>query len=143
MNPVISTDLTLTPNSTQTVAAVGRLSEIMPLVIEEETMPQLDRNKSYVRFVHLSPDAPAVDITLPDGTILFENTSFTEAGEYIEVDPGSYSLQVRPTGTEQIVLTLPDVRFEPATVYSVYAVGFVEGEPGLEAILITDSSYFH
>ena len=39
--------------------------------IDEPNPPVLDRITSEVRFVHASPDAPAVDITLTDGTILF------------------------------------------------------------------------
>lgn len=140
MNPVISAAIEILPNTSSTIAAVGMLSEIMPHIIQEEFMPQIDRNKVYIRFVHLSPNAPAVDITLPDGTKIFEDVEFTEATEYIEIDPGTYAVQVRLAGTDIPVLSLPSVVLKPGIVNSVYAVGLVEGDPPLEALLITDSS---
>lgn len=78
MNPVISTVLQIMPNTASTIAAVGMLSDIMPHVIREEYMPQIDRNKVYIRFVHLSPNAPPLDVTLPDGTKIFEDVAFTD-----------------------------------------------------------------
>ncbi len=141
MNPVISAIIQILPNTSSTIAFVGMLSEIMPHIIRGEYMPRIDRNKVYIRFVHLSPDAPPVDITLPDGTKIFEDVEFTEATDYIEVDPGNYAVQVRLAGTDTPVLSLPSVVLKPGIVNSVYAVGLVGGEPRLEALLITDSTY--
>ena len=79
MNPVINTDITIPQNNAYTIAAVGRLSSIGLLPIPEIYMPETQMrmpNNSNVRFVHLSPNAPAVDITLPDGTKLFENVPY-------------------------------------------------------------------
>jgi hypothetical protein len=93
-----------------------------------------------VRFVHASPDAPAVDITLPDGTAIFSNIAFKEVGDYTPVDAGTYDLEVRPTGTSTSVLDLMGLAFENKTVYTVFATGFAGGgEPGLNAILETDA----
>lgn len=141
MNPVISTDLSVMPNTVSTIAAVGNLADIDLLVIKEEYMPKINREKSYVRFVHLSPNAPAVDITLPDGTKLFENVAFTEYTDYIETEPGTYTLQVKPAGSNQVVLTVPNVKLMPGTINTAYAVGLVGEEPGLEAIFSTDKKY--
>ncbi|PKM63024.1 MAG: hypothetical protein CVU97_02380 [Firmicutes bacterium HGW-Firmicutes-21] len=141
INAVINTDLLVPPNSALTVAATGKLSEITPMVIEEEYMPQINGNKAYVRFVHLSPNAPAVDITLPDGTMLFENVSYGDYTDYLEVAPGTYTLQVKPAGVDQVVLSVPNVQLSAGTVYSVYAVGLVGDEPPLEAVIVVDSMY--
>jgi hypothetical protein len=141
MNPVISTVLQIVPNTVSTIAAVGKLAEIVPLIIREEYMPKIDRNKSYIRFVHLSPDAPPVDITLPDGTKIFEDVEFTESTNYIQVAPGTYAVQVRPAGESTPVLSLPSVVLKPGIIYSAYAVGLLNGEPRLEGLLITDSSF--
>ncbi|HOJ48884.1 MAG TPA: DUF4397 domain-containing protein [Bacillota bacterium] len=141
MNPIISATLDILPNTAQTIAAVGMLSEIMPHVIQEEFMPQIDPNKVYIRFVHLSPNTPAVDVTLRDGTKIFENVEFTESTDYIEVDPRTYAVQVRLAGTDLPILSLPSVVLKSGIVNSVYTVGLLQSEPPLEALLITDSSY--
>ncbi|MDP4119973.1 MAG: DUF4397 domain-containing protein [Bacillota bacterium] len=144
VNPVINTNVTVTPNSAFTIAAVGKLANIGLLPIHEIYMPQVPMNmmdNSYVRFVHLSPDAPAVDITLPDGTKLFENVSYKEYTNYIGVKPGTYTLQVKPTGSDKVVLTVPNVSLMPGMLYSVYAVGLVGENPPLEAIISSDGKY--
>jgi hypothetical protein len=143
-NPVIDTTVTIPQNSAFTIAAVGKLSDISLLPIPEIYMPHLligMSNNSYVRFVHLSPNAPAVDITLPDGTKLFENVSYEQFTDYITVNSGNYTLQVRPAGSDQVVLTIPNVNLMPGVFYSIYAVGLVGNQPPLEAVISVDGEY--
>jgi hypothetical protein len=91
-----------------------------------------------VRFVHASPDAPAVDITLTDGTVLFGDVAFGEAGTAIPVGAGSYDLQVRAAGTSTVVLSFGDVALAPGTNYTVYAIGRL-GDGSLDAIVSVDA----
>jgi hypothetical protein len=136
---VISATLDLKANMDYTVAAVNELASIEPLVLEDDnTLPAF--GKAHVRFVHASPDAPAVDITLPDGTPIFSDIEFKEVGAYTPVDDGTYDLEVRVAGTETTVLELMDLMFMNKTVYTVFATGFAGGEePVLNAILEMDA----
>lgn len=138
MTPVIDTNVMVKPQSSYTLAANGMLKNISLLPIMEPYVNMMNSGKSYIRFVHLSPNAPSVDITLPDGTVLFRNVAFKDITEYMAVDPGIYTLQVRPTGSNQVVLTVPNVMLYPDMVYTVYAVGLVGDTPSLEALLETD-----
>lgn len=140
-NPIISTGLTVPTDSSMTVAAVGEPGRLSLFPVREVYMPMIDRRGVYVRFAHLSPDAPPVDITLPDGTKLFSNVSYRSYSDYITVAPGTYTLQVRPAGQEQVVLTIPNVTLSPGTISTVYAVGFLDGDPPLEALLYPDGVY--
>lgn len=140
-NPVINTNLNVPPKSSFTIAAVDRLSNISLLPIMEVYMPMVDRRSTYVRFAHLSPNAPAVDVTLPNGTKLFSNVSFKKYTDYVNVDPGNYTLQVKPAGNNQIVLTVPNVKLTPGTIYTVYAIGLVGETPPLDAIISVDGDY--
>lgn len=136
-SPVLSDTLTVNNNSISTVAAVGNLSDIEFLAItdaNEDKMP----GKSMIRFLHLSPNAPAVDITLPDGTVIFSDTSFLQITPYIDVMPMDYTLQVRVAGTEDIVLIVPNVSLDADKYYTVYAIGLVGENPELQALLIQD-----
>jgi hypothetical protein len=142
--PVIDTMVTIPRNSAFTIAAVGKLSEISLLPIPEIYMPHLPMemtDNSYVRFVHLSPNAPAVDITLPDGTKIFENVSFKQFTDYMGINSGTYTLQVRPAGSNQVVLTIPNVNLRPGMIYSIYAVGLVGDRPPLETVISVDGQY--
>lgn len=136
-NPVLDVNIMVPPMENLTVVAVGTLSNIGLLAIEDPKCctPCYQSN---VRFGHLSPNAPAVDITLEDGTVLFANISFKEVTDYIKVEPGRYKLQVRVAGTNQIVLSLPVTEFQPKNFYTIYAVGLVGEIPPLEALLFMD-----
>ncbi|QVK17305.1 DUF4397 domain-containing protein [Mycoplasmatota bacterium] len=110
-----------------------------PYQIPEKRDSHLAEEAS-VRFIHFSPNAPAVDITLPDGTVLFRNVPYKAVTDYINVAPGTYTLQVRPAGMDQVVLTVPNVVINPNDMLSIYAIGLVNGTPGLEAIVFNDKS---
>lgn len=97
-----------------------------------------EENYGYVRFIHLSPNAPAVDITLPDGTLVFNDIQYKEVTDYIPLMPGNYTLQVRPFGTSQVVLTIPNIVVQQDTPSTIYAIGLVGTNPPLEAIQLTD-----
>ena len=136
-SPVLTDTLTVSANSVLTVAAVGNLSDIEYLAItdaDEDETP----GRSMVRFLHLSPNAPAVDITLPDGKVIFSDTAFLEITPYADVMPMEYTLQVRVAGTDNVVLTVPNVPLEEDKFYTIYAIGLVGEAPELQALLIED-----
>lgn len=137
-DPVLTNMLTLNENDIFTIAATGTLNNIGLLGISDPDAP-IENNKAMIRFAHLSPNAPAVDITLPDGTVLFSNIPFKQVTSYISVPPSDYTLQVRLAGTPTVVLTVPDVTLEPNKYYTAYALGLVGESPELEALLVLDS----
>lgn len=139
--PVINSKLIVPPRSSFTVAAVGTLENIGLLPIMEIYMPMVDKRNSYIRFAHLSPNAPNVDITLPDGTKLFSNVGYQQYTDYLSVTPGNYTLLVYPTGDNTVVLTIPNVKLSPGYIYTIYAVGLVGETPPLDAIITLDAEY--
>jgi LPXTG-motif cell wall-anchored protein len=136
---VIDADLTLEANTDYTVVAVGLLAEIEPLVlVDNNSAPAA--GKAHVRFVHASPDAPAVDIAVADGgPVLFSNVPFKGVGDYLPVDAGTYDLEVRVAGTETIALEVPGVALAGSTVYTIFAMGLAGGEPALTAVPSVDA----
>ncbi|MEL7648129.1 MAG: DUF4397 domain-containing protein [Sedimentibacter sp.] len=136
-NPVVDSSVYVPENSIYTITAIGQLPDISLYPIQEPTSAN-KTGMSCVRFIHLSPDAPPVDITLPDGTIVFSNVPFKSIANYTCVPSGTYTFRVNPAGTDNVVLTVPNVRLNPNTFYTVYAVGLVGDKPDLEALLVTE-----
>lgn len=134
---VIDTTLDLAADTQTTVVAVGTVDSIAPLVLADDNT--IDRDNARVRFVHASPDAPPVDIALDGGAVVFGNVAFTEVGDYLTLAPGTYDLEVRIAGTGTVVLDLPPIPLDRATVYSVFATGLAFGTPGLNAVLAVDA----
>lgn len=86
-----------------------------------------------LRIGHLSPDAPAVNVTL-DGEIVAENVSFGTLGEFTDVDARTSDVSIRPASGGDAVLTATldhaaDVR------YTVAATGELSA---IDALVLTD-----
>jgi hypothetical protein len=134
---VIGADLTLEAKD-YTVVAVGKLENIEPLVlVDNNSAPAA--GKAHVRFVHASPDAPAVDIAVKGGPVLFGNVAFKGVGDYLPVDAGTYDLEVRLAGTDTVALNVPGLSLKDGTVYTVFAMGLAGGEPALTAVPSVDA----
>ena len=69
-NPVISTKLDVPGRSIITIAAIGVLPNISLLPIVEPIFPR-NPSETYVRFSQLSPNAPNLDLVLPNTGKLF------------------------------------------------------------------------
>lgn len=136
-NPVIDSSIYVPENSIYTIAAIGELPDISLYPIQEPTSAN-KTSMSCVRFIHLSPNAPPVDIKLPDGSIVFSNVPFKSIASYTCVPSGTYTFRVNPAGTDNVVLTVPNVKLNPNTFYTIYATGLVGETPNLEALLVTE-----
>jgi hypothetical protein len=128
---VIDANLRVLPGASYSVFAVDAVANISPLVLNDDLTAPAAGN-AHVRFVHLSPDAQAVDITLTDGTVVFGNRSFKEFTPFTPLGAGTYNLEVRLAGTTTTVLPLPGIVLEDGKIYTVFARGFVNGSAGQE-----------
>jgi len=102
------------------------VSSIEPLVLEDDlTAPAT--GKAHVRFVHLSPDAPAVDVAVTAGPVVFSNVAFRGYQGFTPLNAGTYNLEVRVAGTATVALPLPGITLEAGKIYTVFARGFLSG----------------
>ncbi|NJL35010.1 MAG: DUF4397 domain-containing protein, partial [Chloroflexaceae bacterium] len=132
---VIDATVNLNAGQAYTVAATGLLENIGATVFEDNLSPAA-AGEARVDVVHLSPDAPAVDVKLADGTILIENLAFGE-GATIDVPAGTYDLIVTPTGAADVVIDLSGTTLEAGILYTVFATNVVANiTPQLTAVTI-------
>ncbi|MEW4284565.1 DUF4397 domain-containing protein [Priestia koreensis] len=134
--PVISSNLTVEAGMAYTVAAINKLDSLELKVLNDDL--NVTKGKSKVRVAHFSPDAPAVDVAVKGGDVLFPGAEFKGVTQYLEVDPGSYDLEVRGAGTKDVVLDLSGTELKANMSYTVIAVGLAKGEPALEALVLAD-----
>jgi hypothetical protein len=121
---VIEATLTLESGMAYTVAAVGEVANIEPLVLQDN-LGAPEMGKAHVRVVHASPDAPAVDVAVTDGPVLIQGLEFKADSGYLPVDAMAYDLEVRPSGTEDVAIAIPGFNAEAGTVYTVMAIGLL------------------
>lgn len=139
--PILNTNVSVPGNLIFTIAATGYLKDLQLLLLPEDTKKKPVRN-SLVRFCHLSPNAPAVDVDLDTGAELFSDVSFRQYTPYIEFNPGTYTLKVLASGTSDTVLTVPNVLIKPNRYYTIYAVGLLNGNPPLQLLLPLDGKSY-
>ncbi len=139
-DPVISAALTLDAGTDYTVAATGLLENIEPLVLVDDNSPPAE-GQAHVRFVHASPDAPAVDIAAAGVGVVISDVAFQGSSDYLPLAAGSYDLEVLVSGTDTVALAVPGVAVEAGNVYTAFALGLAEGEPELFALLVLDASH--
>jgi hypothetical protein len=136
---VINAQINVVANTAATVAATGLLREgdLQPLPLADDRMTT---GQAKVRFVHTAPDAPPVDIALPDGQVVpgFRNIAFRESSNYVALDAGTYDLDVRVSGTQTVALSLKGVDLAPGTNYSIFAIGLL-ADGSLEALVAVDA----
>ncbi|WP_458204843.1 DUF4397 domain-containing protein [Haladaptatus sp. NG-SE-30] len=136
---VFSDNISFEADTNFTIAATGEISEdaettFEPVVFEDNFTRPGEGNAS-VRLLHVSPDAPPVDVTVEGtDTTLFDNVSFRNATEYVEVPAGDYTLEVRPATEDddgEVVATF-DVTLNESTAYSAFAAGYIDPEAAPE-----------
>ncbi|QLG63885.1 DUF4397 domain-containing protein [Halorarum salinum] len=118
---------------TYTVAAAGEVTDdlaasVDPTVLVDDASEPAD-DEAAVRLVHLSPDAPAVDVTVQGtGDVVGENVTYGGASAYTTVPAGDYTLEVRraTASNDGEVLATFDVTVEGGTAYTGFAVGYVD-----------------
>lgn len=136
---VIDANLTLEEGKNYSVFAVNNLASIEPLVLVDDlTSPAT--GKAHVRFVHLSPDAPMVDVAVDGGAVVFGNKAFKEYSAFTPLDAGNYDLEVRLAGTNTVALDLPVITLEAGKIYTVFARGYATpgSSPALGAEIIVN-----
>ncbi len=123
---VINVNVDLKADKNYSVFAIDSVKKISAIAYEDN----LDAPKvgfAKVRFIHLSPNAPAVDVTTDTGVKLFSNQEFEDASGFLEVTPATYNLQVKVAGTATLALPVPGVKFESGKIYTIFAKGFLGG----------------
>ena len=140
--PIADVCLNICPKSAMTIAVVGGCSGLLGIQEVYDPCSRIkDRCKAYVRFINLSPNAPSLDVSLAGGARLFQNVAYTAHTRYVPVDPGTYVLQLRPSGSAQPGLTMKPATFDRGTLSTVFAVGNAGGTPPLETVTAVDGNF--
>ncbi|MBU8878938.1 DUF4397 domain-containing protein [Bacillus sp. FJAT-29790] len=134
VSTILSRKVVVEPGKHYTLITAGSADKLKWVVLEDNL--RIPRGETKVRFIHLSPDASAVDIAVKNGDVIFPQVSFRHATGYLGLSPMIVNLEARAAGTTDAVLTMPPIQFKPNEGYSILMIGSVKGEPALEAFVI-------
>jgi hypothetical protein len=120
-----------------TAAAGGKAADLTAVVFNDGFTPPA-AGKAELRALHFAPEVPAVDIAIKGGPVIFSSVGFPEATSYAAVAGGSYDLEFRAAGTDQVLLTARGVVIKAGAVESLVGVGGV-GRP-IEVVQVQDAA---
>src|SRR3954471_16549859 len=89
--------------------------------------PAAATDTGMLRMAHLSPDSPAVDVTVEGSAVTFDGVGYGDVTDYQALPAGTYTVAVRGAGAgadpagRPVLTTTVDV--QPGTAQTVAGVG--------------------
>ncbi|WP_066061296.1 DUF4397 domain-containing protein [Neobacillus soli] len=136
VDSVLNKKITVEAGKSYTLATIDHVKKMRLLVFQNQ--PKVPANESKVRFIHLSPDSPAVDIAVKDRDVVFPAISYKQATEYLGLTPMTVDLEVRIAGSKTVVLPMPKLHFKPNQSYTIVLVGLANEKPEFQFIRIKE-----
>ena len=134
--PVIAATVSLKAGKAYTVAVFGQLTSVKAALLTDDlTRPASSRSK--VRLIQAIPGEGAVDL-VTGGDVLISGARFPSASDYQEVPAGSVDLQVRKSGSGEVLAKKSNVKLASGSISSLVAVGGI-GEK-LELLDVPDAA---
>jgi Domain of unknown function (DUF4397) len=125
-------DATLAANAYYSIFAVDTIQGVGAVVVKDE-LPDPQPGKIAIRFVNLSPNAPAYDIGVKGGAVINSSIAYKTASAFVQADlpvgNDTLKLEMRPTGTATITRTLNIVKPVAGRIFTLVVRGYVGTRP--------------
>lgn len=139
-NVVVDTTFNFEPEAAYSLFYVNEYDDIQAFLVEDEVL-SLSSGEAAVRFIHLSPDSPEVNLVRSVGdetTVLAEGNAYLDPTSFMAVESGVQSFQVNLTANGEEVLSIPDLNLRSGGVYTILARGYNNPPAGNNNILSAD-----
>ena len=144
--PLLSTPITLAQSTAYSLFLINKSSSPQVLLLTD-TLNKPTTGNATVRFVDLSPDAPAVDLAVQGGAVVVPNKLFKGYSSFIPVAAKSnYTFEVRQAGTSTVLATLSNVPLVSGSVYTIWFGGLAtptNSNDKLSANIVTNAYYLN
>lgn len=135
--PLITRNIEILPNSSLTVSVVTLAGEL-------DIFPLTDANckgnitNCFLRFIHLSPNAPLLSLSLPNDTTLFGNVEYLETTGYYPLSPAIYNFKVTFSSFSGLYKFINNKQLSNGKFYTIYIIGLLNKQPTLGYLLVED-----
>jgi len=128
-HPVAAGAFRLRDGHAFTIAATGFVEHLRVRAIRDVT--QRPFGVARIRVIHLSPDAPKVDVVLKGGGKVVSALAFPRTSGYLTVPAGRYTFYVRPAGASKPNVIVVRARLVAGNDYTAWALGSLAGGKGV------------
>jgi hypothetical protein len=120
---IVDASLDFDPGQAYEILVTGAGDDLEATITGTDLRP-LAQGQARLRVINASPDAGAFDVGIAgDEENLFEGVDFRAATDYVVLDAGDYSLEVRPGGEDMTVALQSDATLEEGVTYDLVALG--------------------
>lgn len=120
-----------------TVGAVTTRDGLAAQVYDDE-LGAPPAGASLVRFIHSAPDFPSVDISVVGGATVAMQVSYPSATPYETIAAGTYDLEVRESGTANVLVRVSGWSIQPGGQATVVIVKGLDGK--LDVVPLADAA---
>ena len=135
-DPVIAATVTLEGGKAYTVAVFGQLTDVKAALLTDD-MSRPGSGKSKIRLIQAIPGEAAVDL-VSGSDELITRARFPSASRYQELPAGSVDVEVRKSGSGEVLAKASNLKLPSGSISSLVAVGGI-GEK-LELLDIRDAA---
>lgn len=123
-NVVTDTTVDLENGKAYSIFLTDEYPDVQPLILEDNAEDPGSGN-AMIRFLNLSPDAPAVDLTAAElDDPIFEEQAFRQESAFQEIPADGYDLSFTASGTQESILEIPDADLQAGWYYTVIVRGY-------------------
>jgi Domain of unknown function (DUF4397) len=142
---VFSDTVTFQPNYIYSLFLANKATT-PEMVVLRDSISQPTGNNASIRFINLSPDAPAVDFTVKGATsVITANKAYKGFSSFAPIaGNASYTFQVLQTGTSTVLTSMPPITLQAGSVYTFWFSGLAtptNATDGLSLNIMTNASY--
>ncbi|MGM9988209.1 MAG: DUF4397 domain-containing protein [Bacillaceae bacterium] len=132
----LTKELNILPGRSFNVVATNDVSNLELTILLNE--PCKADGKAHIRVGNLSPDAPNVDTFIKNKNLVIKNIPYRNVSKSVAIDPGIASVEVRPVGTENVVVNIPSMDVKANSSYTLLIVGMAKGTSPLTVIVLDE-----
>lgn len=144
-NTILSDTVTFNQNAIYSLFLTGTTTK-PEMVVLKDTLSRPAAGQATVRFVNLSPDAPAVSLAVQGGAVLAANKPYKAYSSFTALSGNAtYTFEVRQGTTNTVLATLPAVTINSGFLYTIWFHGLVNNTSNsdkLAADMVTNAYYY-
>src|SRR6185312_8465914 len=144
-NTILSDTVTFNQNAIYSLFLAGAANK-PEMVVLKDTLNKPASGQATIRFINLSPDAPAVSLAVQGGAVLAANKAYKGYSSFTAL-PGnaSYTFEVHQGTTTTVLATLPNITINSGFVYTIWFHGLVNNTSNTDkpaADILTNAYYY-
>lgn len=121
---LITKNLTLENNKAYSLFVVDKGATLDYLFINDELKTPSTDN-ALIRFINLSPDAPAFDVVTKDGVTIATDKAFKAASSFIEIPAKVYTFEIKDKATGALKTDVKDFDIKKGKIYTIISRGLL------------------